>query len=231
MDDKTKIQFLSAVFYSDLDKIREIVGQPDFDKGILEDIHIFNGTKIPIIYLTAAQREIFRDAQDWANGHECFILAQRCAELVWNFWRDEMHLDMVIDYHSIAEPGIMYVSDEFDTDEDILGMPVETALAKGFREIDIRLYIACHRLDAKQVAYLMEQGANPDVYFTGDESDTARDRIAAEASLMDVEVYPLYDISPSERYCNIREIEFFKLLNFGAHEQIYNLIHGHGFID
>ena len=97
--------------------------------------------------------------------------------------------------------------------------------------MDIMLYIACHRLDARLVATLLDQGANPDISFSGDESDTARDRIAGEASYMDTVVYHLYEASPSKRKSiSIEDDNIYNLLNFGAHEQIYNLILGHRFI-
>ena len=110
MHTRTRREFIEAVFYSDIETIRCIVGRPSFDKGILEDIHIWGEKKIPVTYLTASQREIFRFPQKWAAGREWITRSHDNAESVWAFWRDELHLDMGIDYHSIADLGLMYVS-------------------------------------------------------------------------------------------------------------------------
>lgn len=224
-------EFQRAVFFSDINTIRQIIESEDFDKRILTDLGIYKGTSIPVTYFTAAQLEIFRDAEEWSKGKDWVVNSKDRAIEVWHFWKDVLQLGLDIDYHCYAEPNIMFCND-FETDEEILDMTYNEVEKKGLRIIDAKLYVACWRVDIDKVNQLFNAGANPNAFMNVDEDNYIMDHVAAEAAYLDTLIYPIYEsYSNGKQKSILYERNYLDLIGFGAFERMYNILHCRGLLD
>lgn len=83
----------------------------------------------------------------------------------------------------------IFKADDDETDDEVLEEPKAELLLKGFRDIDIDLYIASRRLDFNRVEDLLSKGADPEVCVNG--IDTAANLAHTEVECnLDI-VYPI----------------------------------------
>lgn len=111
---------------------------------------------------------------------------------------------------------------DYDFD-DIMSGTKEEMVAKGYREIDLDLYVAVCKIDFVEVERLLDAGANPNVLIK-EEGRTCVDLVSIECSCL---LQNLDDVLIIKRYsrpltCNCTDL--IDLLGLGAYERMYTLL-------
>lgn len=215
----TNKKLIAAAFVSDLPTIKSLITE-NFSPYIelMKDVPYF-----PVWGLTECQRWIF--GGDWkGNKHEDAVQSiLRKNQEVMSFWKDTMRLsveDIIFQRYS----EVFYADDPMDSEEE---QSRNEYLCKGYRPIDVDLWIAVNKFDYKEVERLLKIGANPEVK-ENDYDIHCRDRIAAECSYLDA-CTDIYSTNFNYENTGIvpKEIDsqtLYDLIGFAAHEKMYALM-------
>ena len=219
-------QCIKAAFYALPDRLRELIDSGNFDKELLQDIHL--GTDIPAF-------PVWRIPQCWkiAIGEDLNAYSDSVKEELRNF---VVRNDKVMDIFA-KEFGVEYGPIDFQqyhecffsedpdwTDAEILdGEDPKVLFEKfGTRPIDIQLYCAAERFDFPRVKVLLEQGANPYKEAYEDGSSDSFSRIGDECSYLCT--CCLSWAWHPKRYDPLEHHELEDLIGWAAHETMYRWI-------
>ncbi len=222
-----------AIYFNDLESVidfKENYPQIYAQKHnfLLEDNLTFDLT-----YLTLFHKVIWFD-DDWRKDIMPFIETMRTKTTkMLEFWQQELadypqNFDKN-NYHKYHE--YFFCEEEFDNTEEIDDEPLDSFVQKGFREIDVRLFNRAEVFDFIEVAKLLEQGADVNVYIYNDGDYSVMRKVSRECSfLATCEVTPDFERFERDGYYLPRPFAFGiselfgGLLGFSAHEEMYQLL-------
>lgn len=229
-------QLILAAYVCDVDRIKQLIAQPEFDKRLMEDIGFFENP-FPLYYFTKLAKIVFAD--DYIDEVMPLVrqLRQSCKQLT-SFWKEQFGIDidaLQIDYRLFSNHFFCRQEGEQSL-EDF----AEFSHIKA-RRIDYDLYEAAVHFDFEKTKELLLQGANPEFeFYTLDdirEKGTDKEwidkvsileRIGDERSfLCTCEVFPIY-----EGYYNNNHIfhtepskaDVGDLIGWAAHKEMYYLL-------
>lgn len=219
-DIMTNKKMIAAAFVSDLPTIKSVITE-DFSPYI----KIKDGSMpyFPVWGLTECQRWIF--GADWkGNKHESEVQSLlRKNQGVMSFWKDDMHF-------AVEEINFQRYTDVFFADDPMDSYEEQCRgeyIRKGYKPIDVDLWIAVNKFDYKEVERLLKVGADPEVKDRDDERNCL-DRISAECAYLDACTDVFYLMFEYERTGNVpNQIDketLYDLIGFAAHEKMYALM-------
>lgn len=218
-------KLIQATFFSDLEGIKSALEELP-DKSFIEDIGLFS---IPTsLYCLTLFNEIIWDTAYWDNislneeYRNVVDFMEERTKLFVGFWKEYLGVDELIspDIDKYDEMEIARMDDSI-TDEDILDGSKSDLLAKGFREIDIDLYIATKRVEFMKIDKLLQQGANPAVDL--EENFSCDYCVYLEICYELHNLMPIYRKAYNGEDVRLDYYEFTNLLNFAVYMKMHKL--------
>lgn len=142
-----------ALFYNDLERVKEIVESPNFPKGWLVDCGDFYGVPTPIYYISQLWNEILPGY--WPHCQEEVDRNRNKLEKIISYIEERFQISVrafvnLENYITFFRDG-----ESWWNDDDFK--------LSGFREIDKLLYRAAERYDFAETERLLQMGARDDI--------------------------------------------------------------------
>lgn len=142
-----------ALFYNDLERVKEIVESPNFPKEWLVDCVDFDGVPTPIYYISQLWNEILPGY--WPHCQEEVDRDMNKLEKIISYIEERFQISVrafvnLENYITFFRDGESWWNDD------------EFKLS-GFREIDKLLYRAAERYDFAETERLLQMGARDDI--------------------------------------------------------------------
>lgn len=142
-----------ALFYNDLERVKEIVESPNFPKGWLVDCGDFYGVPTPIYYISQLWNEILPGY--WPHCQEEVYRNRNKLEKIISYIEERFQISVrafvnLENYITFFRDG-----ESWWNDDDFK--------LSGFREIDKLLYRAAERYDFAETERLLQMGARDDI--------------------------------------------------------------------
>lgn len=219
----TKRKYIDAVFNFDIETFRTLLNTEPFDKSLLSDIKFADNATCPIYWITQCWEIIFEHPEDWNENYRGIIAENKKRNLeVKQIFTDMYNVDSKpIDFYNT---NFGFFRDERDaTCEDVfVGDSKNELIAKGYREIDIDLYIAVNKFDFAEVEKLLNIGANPACRFPDDID--CMGRIGTECSYLEVELQDIIIYNKHYNPIDNGAQALIDLIGLAAHESMYSLL-------
>jgi hypothetical protein len=223
-----------AIYFNDLEKVIEIKEKHPEIYSKKENYKIEGKKSFDLKNLTFFNQSIWKE-DDWKDEIIPFIKRNReNTEKMLKFWQAETgneNIKREIEYNQYCDYYYCVDPNDPEKNDKVILDTIPYFLEKGFREIDLMLYnrIAC--FDFEETIKLLEKGANPNVNFYENESDSnAIDFIGTEcsylASCQVVHSFQLYEKNGMWNYYNINNLTelFMDLIGLAAFEDMYYLL-------
>lgn len=229
-------QLILAAYVCDVEKIKQLIDQPEFDESLIDDISYFE-TPFPLYYFTKMAKHVFADEYIDEVMPLVLQLRQSCEQLT-SFWKKQFDIDIDavhIDYRQFSEHFFC----EQEGEQNLEDFDEYSHISA--RQIDYDLYEAAVHFDFEKTKGLLQQGANPEFEFytpsdiidkgTEDEwidKTSILDRIGSERSfLCTCQVFPIF-----RGYYNKNHIfhtvpsvpDVGDFIGWAAHEEMYDLL-------
>lgn len=220
----TNQKYINAVFNFDAETFKTLLNTEPFDESLLQDIKFSEEVPCPIYWMTQCWEIIFAHPEAWKEDCRQIIEEnkQRNLEIKRLF---EEKLNVVfkpIDFYNTD--FWFYRNERDDTSEDVfLFETKENLIAKGYREIDLDLFVAVHKFDFEETERLLKLGANPSCEIA-EEGSFCYDRIGSECDFLGSGLQGIYihrdQCDPFED--NARDL--IDLVGWAAHKSMYSLL-------
>lgn len=216
-------KYINTVFNFDVGTFKTLLKTEPFDKSLLSDIKFAYDIPCPIYWITQCWEIIFEHPEDWNENCRSVITENKKRNLeIKQIFTDMYNVDFKpIDFYNT---NFVFFRDERDaTYEDVfVGESRNELIAKGYRGIDIDLYIAVNKFDFAEVEKLLAAGANPACMFPDDID--CMGRIGVECSYLELE---LHNIIIDNKHHNLTDNgaqALIDLIGLAAHEIMYSLL-------
>lgn len=219
----TNRKYINAVFNFDIETFRTLLNTEPFDKSLLSDIKFADNATCPIYWITQCWEIIFEHPEDWNENYRGIIAENKKRNLeVKQIFTDMYNVDFKpIDFYNT---NFDFFRDERDaTCEDVfVGDSKNELIAKGYRGIDIDLYIAVNKFDFAEVEKLLNIGANPACRFPDDID--CMGRIGVECSYLEIELQDIIIYNKHHKQIGNDAQSLIDLIGLAAHESMYSLL-------
>lgn len=219
----TKEKYINAVFNFDAETFEHLLDSEPFDESLLADIGFAMAVPCPIQWFTQCWEIIFEHPEEWKEEYRDIIESNK---------RKNLEIKSIFEkrFNVKFEPIDFYNTDFWffrnerdDTFEDVFDESRDSMISKGYRDIDLDLYVAVNKFDYKEVERLLNEGANPVCEFE-EEGSYCMDRIGCECSHLEMELgYIIIHNNPCfpmEKTSN----DIIYLMGLAAHETMYKLL-------
>lgn len=220
----TNNKYINAVFNFDAEGFKTLLETEPFDLSLLQDIKFAESVPCPIYWITQCWEIIFEHPVEWKED---------CRETIAENKRRNLEIKKIFEerFNVVFKPIDFYNTDFWffrnerdDSFEDVFWDETRDAMiARGYRGIDLDLYVAVTKFDFIETERLLKLGANPTCEFTED-GNTCFDRIGTECGFLDTE---LQEIFIKREPCNPIDGNARTLCNlvgWAAHESMYSLL-------
>lgn len=150
-------KYINAVFNFDVETFKTLLNTESFDKSLLSDIKFADDAPCPIYWITQCWEIIFEHPEDWNENYRGIIAENKKRNLeIKQIFTDIYNVDFKsIDFYNT---NFWFFRDERDaTYEDVFVEESRNELmTKGYRRIDIDLYVAVNKFDFAEVEKLLE---------------------------------------------------------------------------
>lgn len=216
-------KYINAVFNFDVEAFKILLNTESFDKSLLSDIKFANDVSCPIYWITQCWEIIFEHPEDWNGNYRGIIAENKKRNLeIKQIFTDIYNVDFKpIDFYNT---NFWFFRDERDTTyEDVfVGESRNELMAKGYRGIDIDLYVAVNKFDFAEVEKLLETGANPACRFPDDTDCIGR--IGIECSFLETELQDIIIYNKHHNPTDNGTQALIDLIGLAAHESMYSLL-------
>lgn len=216
-------KYINAIFNFDVETFKALLDKEPFDKSLLADIKFADDVPCPIYWITQCWEIIFEHPEDWNENHRGIIAENKKRNLeIKQIFTDMYNVDFKpIDFYNT---NFWFFRDERDAtcEEVFFGEDRNELMAKGYRDIDIDLYIAVNKFDFAEVEKLLKIGARPDCEFPDD--DNCMDRIGTECSYLETELQDIIIYNKHRNAIYDGAQPLIDLIGLAAHESMYSLL-------
>ena len=217
-------KYINAVFNFDAEAFKTLLSTELFDKSLLKDIKFSEGVPCPIYWMTQCWEIIFAHPEEWKKNCRHIIEEnkQRNLEIKLMF---EEKLGVVFKPIDFYNTDFWFFRNEREAafDDVFWNNTREEMLDKGYREIDLDLYVAVNKFDFQEAERLLELGANPACEIT-DEGSSCFDRIGTESSFLDTEMQGIFIKREQRNPIADNARDLVDLVGWAAHESMYSLL-------
>lgn len=218
-------KYINAVFNFDVDTFKTLLETEPFDLSLLQDIKFAVSVPCPIHWITQCWEIIFEHPEDWRKDCREIIAENKRRNLeIKKIFEERFNVEFKpIDFYNTD--FWFYRNERDDTFEDVFwDESREGLIAKGYRGIDLDLYVAVTKFNFIETERLLKLGANPACDVTED-GNSCFDRIGGECGNLDTE---LQRIIIHREPCNPMVDNNAKylcyLVGWAAHESMYSLL-------
>lgn len=222
-DSALNIQFINAVFNMDADECLYLIDKDFFDRSLLEDIELSQREKCPVQWITQCWEIVLENPNEWKSEYIEVVTQQKEKNLrIKNLFTERLGVSFQpIDFYKTdfgffrEERGETFEYFYLDTKANMS--------AKGYKEIDLDLYLAVNKFDFEEVEKLLRLGGNPNLDVENGEYNCI-DRIRVECCFLEIQ---LEDIIMGRQQRNLMDVDsrdLVDLIGLAAHETMYNLL-------
>lgn len=218
----TNQKYINAVFNFDAETFKTLLNTEPFDESLLQDIKFSEEVPCPIYWMTQCWEIIFAHPEECKEKYRQIIEEnkQRNLEIKRLF---EEKLNVVfkpIDFYNTD--FWFYRNERDDTFEDVFYDDTkEKLIAKGYREIDLDLFVAVHKFDFEETERLLKLGANPSCEI---DEDSCYHRIGAECGFLDTELQGIFIKRVQRNPFEDNARDLIDLVGWAAHKSMYSLL-------
>lgn len=214
-------ELTEVVFNIDDKRFKILVTDGYLNNSVFKDIHFFNGTPLPLHYITICWDIILSNYNEWKEGYRDIVYKRKCQnDKIKEVFVSQFGIDMDdILYSNYCD--YYYSQPEDATVEDCLWETKENLIGQGVKEIDIDLYCSVVKFDYEQAEHLLQCGANPRAWIPCEGENQCMDRIGTECSFLEIE---LDRVIMGSSYVKDYERDLMYLIGLAAHEKMYRLL-------
>lgn len=218
----TNQKYINAVFNFDAETFKTLLNTEPFDETLLQDIKFSEEVLCPIYWMTQCWEIIFAHPEECKEKYRQIFEEnkQRNLEIKRLF---EEKLNVVfkpIDFYNTD--FWFYRNERDDTFEDVFYDDTkEKLIAKGYREIDLDLFVAVHKFDFEETERLLKLGANPSCEI---DEDSCYHRIGAECGFLDTELQGIFIKRVQRNPFEDNARDLIDLVGWAAHKSMYSLL-------
>lgn len=218
----TNQKYINAVFNFDAETFKTLLNTEPFDESLLQDIKFSEEVPCPIYWMTQCWEIIFAHPEECKEKYRQIFEEnkQRNLEIKRLF---EEKLNVVfkpIDFYNTD--FWFYRNERDDTFEDVFYDDTkEKLIAKGYREIDLDLFVAVHKFDFEETERLLKLGANPSCEI---DEDSCYHRIGAECGFLDTELQGIFIKRVQRNPFEDNARDLIDLVGWAAHKSMYSLL-------
>lgn len=216
-------KYINAVFNFDVETFKTLLNTEPFDKSLLSDIKFADDAPCPIYWITQCWEIIFEHPEDWNENYRGVIAENKKRNLeIKQIFTDIYNVDFKsIDFYNT---NFWFFRDERDaTCEDVfVGESRRELMAKGYRGIDIDLYVAVNKFDFAEVEKLLKIGANPACRFPDDTDCIGR--IGIECSFLETVLQNIIIYNKHHNPAGNGAQALIDLIGLAAHESMYSML-------
>ena len=218
-------KYINAVFNFDVKKFKKLLETEPFDISLLTNIG--DGIPCPIQWITQFWEIIFEHPENWEED---------CREIIAENKQRNLEIKQILieRFNVDFKPIDFYNSDLWfdrhgrdDTFEDVLYESRDSMIAKGYRAIDLDLFVAVSKYDFKETERLLELGANP-VCIIKSEGDIipyyCMDSIGTECSYLNIELQDIIIDRVQRNPMKGDSVILIYLAGLAANESMYSLL-------
>lgn len=158
-------RLLQGIMLNDVDIVSDILFAPDFDRGIVEDIQLFD-QKVPYYFLTACHKIVLEEL--FSNSDETILNLRRRCDVILALWEKFLgrSVDLKLDFSPLSKVIASWRAD-FSM-ADILGRPYEClhSLGYDYNECEFCYAIMTYKPDLLEKHIQLK--TNPDVWISSD---------------------------------------------------------------
>lgn len=161
-----------ALFYNNFDRTKELLESPLFSEDLLIDCGDYRNVSTPVYYITQLWNAILPG--NWGRIQD--IVDRQIEELnrINSYFISKFNVDpkQPLDYSKYLKQ-VLYCTRDVDEDAvdevvEYLDETREVLNRRGFRDLDIDLYIAAYKFDYPEVERLLKLGADDTVGLRGE---------------------------------------------------------------
>lgn len=218
----TNQKYINAVFNFDAETFKTLLNTEPFDESLLQDFKFSEEVPCPIYWMTQCWEIIFAHPEECKEKYRQIIEEnkQRNLEIKRLF---EEKLNVVfkpIDFYNTD--FWFYRNERDDTFEDVFYDDTkEKLIAKGYRGIDLDLFVAVHKFDFEETERLLKLGANPSCEI---DEDSCYHRIGAECGFLDTELQGIFIKRVQRNPFEDNARDLIDLVGWAAHKSMYSLL-------
>lgn len=218
----TNQKYINAVFNFDAETFKTLLNTEPFDESLLQDIKFSEEVPCPIYWMTQCWEIIFAHPEECKEKYRQIFEEnkQRNLEIKRLF---EEKLNVVfkpIDFYNTD--FWFYRNERDDTFEDVFYDDTkEKLIAKGYREIDLDLFVAVHKFDFEETERLLKLGANPSCEI---DEDSCYHRIGVECGFLDTELQGIFIKRVQRNPFEDNARDLIDLVGWAAHKSMYSLL-------
>lgn len=218
----TNQKYINAVFNFDAETFKTLLNTEPFDETLLQDIKFSEEVPCPIYWMTQCWEIIFAHPEECKEKYRQIFEEnkQRNLEIKRLF---EEKLNVVfkpIDFYNTD--FWFYRNERDDTFEDVFYDDTkEKLIAKGYREIDLDLFVAVNKFDFEETERLLKLGANPSCEI---DEDSCYHRIGAECGFLDTELQGIFIKRVQRNPFEDNARDLIDLVGWAAHKSMYSLL-------
>lgn len=218
----TNQKYINAVFNFDAETFKTLLNTEPFDESLLQDFKFSEEVPCPIYWMTQCWEIIFAHPEECKEKYRQIFEEnkQRNLEIKRLF---EEKLNVVfkpIDFYNTD--FWFYRNERDDTFEDVFYDDTkEKLIAKGYREIDLDLFVAVHKFDFEETERLLKLGANPSCEI---DEDSCYHRIGVECGFLDTELQGIFIKRVQRNPFEDNARDLIDLVGWAAHKSMYSLL-------
>jgi len=217
-------EYINAVCNLDVDAFKTLLDKVPFDKSLLSDIKFSDGDPCPIYWITQCWEIIFCHPEEWSVDNRYIINENKLRNLeIKRLFEEKLKVVFKpIDFYNTN--FWFFRNYREDTFDDVFDCKKEDMIAKGYREIDLDLYVAVNKFDYDEAKRLLELGADPECEIDEDEGTTCLRRIGTECGFLSTELQEVYIDREKRNPIANNAVDLVDLIGWAAHENMYSLL-------
>lgn len=216
-------KFIHAVFNFDVETFKTMLQTETFDESLLIDIKFSICDTCPIYLITQCWEIILEHPEEWIEECRETVAKNKRRNLeIKKIFQDRFGVEFTpIDFYHTDIPFFRNYRD--DIFEDVFWNETkDNLITKGYRDIDLDLYVAVNKFDYNEVERLLKLGADPAAELP--EESSCFERIGAECCFLTLRLQGFATNQEQHNSLEVDAIDLIELIGLAAHENMYSLL-------
>lgn len=218
-------KFIQAVFNFEVETFKLMLKTETFNEYLLTDIKFSEDIPCPIYWITQCWEIILEHPEEWLEECRETVSANKCRNLeIKKIFEEHFGVEFKpIDFYNTDFP--FYRDEREASFEEVCcdDYSRDDLIAKGYRAVDLDLYVAVNKFDYNEAERLLKLGANPACTLS-DEYDNCLERIGNECSFLTVGLQGVVLNKEQRNPLDDDAMDLINLVGLAAHENMYSLL-------
>jgi len=220
---ETNRKFVDAVLNIEDEKFQNLLDIMDFDVKLLNDINFTEGDPCPIYWITQCWETILAKPEEWKENVRCRISDLRDKnKRIRKIFEERFGITFEpIDFYNTD--FWFYRFERDDTFLETFEFESQESEKKGYRLIDLELYLAAKKFDFQTVERLLKEGANSRCTVPEYDEDILYS-IGSECGSIELSLDSFLVNNESLSILSDNAMDLIYVLGLGAYERMYELL-------